>query len=286
MKISTFFRQTLGANLSNSRWSWGAYQPNSNRLFLRVWDDGIETVGGIERVPVYWDEWKSKSAGFPERKRHVELLGNGTEGYGVVCTAVDADPNGNRTIAKFDEATLLKLGKLIKDGTRLYAAIIGRIPVAQLRDRQTGYSTLVPDLQSIASKKPTVTTKETLANARVGQGIFRSEVLAHWNGKCAVTGSTTLDAIRASHIKPWRDSTDAERLDYHNGIPLTATLDALFDAGLISFDKNGTVLISDALDDAERQTLHVTNQKMLRTPSDEAAGYLEYHRENIFTESK
>ena len=172
MIISSFFQKTLGANLSNPRWSWGAYSPTSNRLFLRVWGDGIETVDEIERVSVFWHEWKGKSPGFSERKRHVDLLRNGAEGYGVVCTAADPNPDGNRKIAKFDEETLLKFGNLIEDGTRVYAAVAGRVPTTQLRDRQTGFSTLVPDLRAIASKKPAVTTKETLANARVGQGVF------------------------------------------------------------------------------------------------------------------
>jgi len=101
-----------------------------------------------------------------------------------------------------------------------------------------------------------------------------------------VTGSATLDAIRASHIKPWRDSTDAERLDYHNGIPLAATLDALFDAGLISFDDNGVVLVSDALDDVEQKTLNVTDLNMIHPPSGKSLMYLKYHRDNVFIRPK
>ena len=58
------------------------------------------------------------------------------------------------------------------------------------------------------------------------------QVLKIWGNRCCVTGSTTLDAIRASHIKPWRRSSNQERLDPYNGLPLVATLDALFDAGM------------------------------------------------------
>ena len=41
-KINDFFRNTLGANLTNPRWSWGAYNPDTNQLFLRVWEDDID----------------------------------------------------------------------------------------------------------------------------------------------------------------------------------------------------------------------------------------------------
>lgn len=40
---------------------------------------------------------------------------------------------------------------------------------------------------------------------------------------------------QASHAKPWRTSSDQERLDPHNGLPLIATLGVLFDRGLIGF---------------------------------------------------
>jgi putative restriction endonuclease len=41
-------------------------------------------------------------------------------------------------------------------------------------------------------------------------------------------GLTTRALLRASHIKPWSQSTDSERLDPANGILLAAHIDALF----------------------------------------------------------
>lgn len=40
------------------------------------------------------------------------------------------------------------------------------------------------------------------------------------------------------------------RLDPHNGLPLFASLDALFDVGLIGFNDDGRMLCFPALDDA------------------------------------
>ncbi len=83
-----------------------------------------------------------------------------------------------------------------------------------------------------------VTKRKALIEARIGQGRFRIGVLKRWNQGCAVTVCTALEALRASHIKPWRTCDDQERLDPENGLPLTATLDALFDRHLVFF--NGT----------------------------------------------
>lgn len=282
MSISNFFENTLGANLSNARWSWGASNPNSNQLFLRVWDDQLETVDTVERISILSTEWNGASAGFPERKRHVEALRNGAEGFGVLCTAKDIHSPGTRTIADFDSETLLKFGEIIDEGTRVYAMVLDRIPVENLARPQTAHSSVVSDLKSILAKRIDPTTKETLANTRIGQGSFRAQVLAIWGSRCCVTGSATLDAIRASHIKPWRQSTDHERLDPNNGIPLIATLDALFDAGLITFAPDGRLLVSNRIDPNEHTMLGLANCKLARKPNEQTADYFAYHRRFIF----
>lgn len=61
--------------------------------------------------------------------------------------------------------------------------------------------------------------------------------------------------LRASHAKPWRHCSDSERLDPDNGLPLVATLDALFDAGLITFDAGGCMEISTHLDENQQASL-------------------------------
>jgi len=285
MRISTFFEKTLGAKLANPRWSWGATNPTTHRLFLRVWADNLETVNGIERISIHGTKWKGGSAGLPERQRHVESLRNGTEGYGVLCTPKDGPTSSSRSIADFDEQTLLKFGELIEEGDRIYARVIDRIPVGQVARHKTSHSSLLPDLKSILGKGSNATTKETLANARVGQGAFRDHVLQMWDSQCCVTGSRTLDAIRASHIKPWRDSTDDERLDPCNGLPLIATLDALFDAGLITFADDGELIVSKRVNSKERKRLGLSGQQLSRIPKEKTAEFLCYHRKSIFVDT-
>ena len=69
---------------------------------------------------------------------------------------------------------------------------------------------LIEDINDIKDSNRDSTTKEALVKARKGQGVFRTQVLQRWGNACAVTGSLTLNAIRASHIKPWRQSSDAD----------------------------------------------------------------------------
>lgn len=97
------------------------------------------------------------------------------------------------------------------------------------------------------SPRLTPTQKQALINARIGQGIFREGLIEHWGGKCAVTGVSVFELLRASHIKPWAIASDNERLDPDNGLLLIATLDAAFDKYLISFSDNGEMLLSERL---------------------------------------
>ncbi|WP_027948005.1 HNH endonuclease signature motif containing protein [Litchfieldella anticariensis] len=218
MKISKFFEEVLGANLTNMRWSWGAVNNIRDQVFLRVWSDQFKDIDGKQYIAVLKLGDNNHSSGSSERRHHVDKLRKGTEGYGVVCTRKYPDDGKRSKIKTFDNELLIKLGEVIESDGQVFAQVIDRIPVETLKDRRTGYGTLVNDIKEIFRRRVPKTTREALADARVGQGAFRSSVLIHWGGKCCVTGSTAEKAIRASHIKPWRDSTDEERLDPQNGL--------------------------------------------------------------------
>ncbi len=91
------------------------------------------------------------------------------------------------------------------------------------------------------------TTKEQLVKSRRGQGVFKANVRLNENG-CRVTGISDLMHLRASHIKPWKDSNDEEKLNGCNGLLLAPHIDHLFDKGFISFSDSGDLLISPLLD--------------------------------------
>jgi hypothetical protein len=140
-------------------------------------------------------------------------------------------------------------------------------------------STLVADIEKIKSSKTTdPTTMQALVNARVGQGKFGLAVRELWNYRCSVTGASTKAALEASHIKRWADSNDAQRLDPNNGLLLTANLHKLFDAGLISFDDSGKMLVSSKLSQSEQEIFGVVGKKLSKKPSVETANYLSHHR--------
>ncbi len=125
------------------------------------------------------------------------------------------------------------------------------------------------------------TEKESIVKSRIGQGVFRDGVVELW-GSCAVTGLSNLSLLRASHIKPWRDSSNQERLDPMNGLVLQPTLDHLFDLGLITFDENGVVVFSPVLTQNDIDKLELTGAIKLRKTPPRVLIYMEYHRNNVF----
>lgn len=129
--------------------------------------------------------------------------------------------------------------------------------------------------------KLTETEVERLVSSRRGQGKYRKTVIDLWK-RCSVTGCEQVGLLKASHIKPWRDSSNEERLDPYNGLLLTPNLDTLFDSGMISFDENGKILISESLDSSALSALNVEHSLKLRSLSKETAQYLKYHREFIY----
>ncbi|MCW8348395.1 HNH endonuclease [Vibrio sp. ZSDZ65] len=132
--------------------------------------------------------------------------------------------------------------------------------------------------QVMSDKKLTETEKTILVNTRVGQGNFRSQLIQMWGG-CALTGYKNTQLLLASHIKPWRDSNNEERLDKYNGLLLLANLDKAFDLGFISFDNQGKVMISKYLEKPEVIGL---NECMSFPIVSQHKRYLEHHRGMLF----
>jgi predicted restriction endonuclease len=122
------------------------------------------------------------------------------------------------------------------------------------------------------------TDKVALVNSRIGQGVFRQELFSYWKG-CAVTGYKTPSMLVASHIKPWRDSNNQERLDTYNGLLLIPNLDRAFDTGFISFDSKGEILISNVFESPKELCIQ-TDMKIRLEKAHRR--YLEYHRDVVF----
>ena len=128
-------------------------------------------------------------------------------------------------------------------------------------------------------KRPNRTERKGLVTSRVGQGLYRRDLLCKFQNKCAVTGAELKEILIASHIVPWKDSTDEERRDVNNGILLSPTYDALFDKHLISFDDSGSIIISSKIKNLVSVLGIDLNAKI--NVDDEMKNYLRRHREQF-----
>lgn len=125
------------------------------------------------------------------------------------------------------------------------------------------------------------TSREQQALARVGQGLFRKRVAEVEQG-CRVTGLNELEHLRASHIKPWRDSNDAERLDANNGLLLSPHIDHLFDQGHLTFTPDGTALFAASLSRAVIDQWNLKRAVGVRAFNVKQGAFMEYHRKHVF----
>lgn len=133
-----------------------------------------------------------------------------------------------------------------------------------------------PSLDESVGTLLTKTEREALAKSRIGQGRFRSHVMELWDYQCAVSGATIL--LTASHMKPWRSSTNSERLDGWNGLALSPAYDAAFDAGLITFDKAGRLIMSRRLGNLDAAILGFATAARIEGLQPRHVPYLDYHR--------
>ena len=124
-----------------------------------------------------------------------------------------------------------------------------------------GLAASLPDrplrtFQSKVRDLPRSTEAERLIVQRIGQNIFRESLMDYWQGRCPLTGITDPALLRASHIIPWSEcESDADRLDVHNGLLLSALWDAAFDRGLVTFSDDGEPSFSPDLSDSGRNEL-------------------------------
>jgi len=128
-----------------------------------------------------------------------------------------------------------------------------------------------------------LTEKTAIIKQRLAQRLFRARLRAN-DCRCRVTGVSDPEHLRASHIKPWAKCTDRERQDPANGLLLAPHVDHLFDAGFISFEDDGTVLVSRHLDKAVLEAWGLETGKKTTGAQfpEEQAGYLAWHRRSVF----
>lgn len=116
---------------------------------------------------------------------------------------------------------------------------------------------------------------------RLYKSNLKEESVQLFNKEICYLEKLDYPSLVASHIKPFKKSQPNEQYDKNNGLLLSRGMDALFDKGYISFNNDGSIILSNRLSDDVKNHLKnysldpiVLNKKRLQ--------YLEYNREYVF----
>lgn len=231
-----------------------------------AWDNGFRLERGVESGA--WLHYSSTTAngeiwiaGVPPHGPW--LLSIDHPGVAAELVTLPASPIAGPSLATFAFDTLTALhgalDRVYKLGVSLPDA-----PLARFRARTAGL--------------PQTTEVERLVVQRIGQDIFRAALMDYWGGRCPITGIADPALLRASHIVAWAECGDAQRLDVHNGLLLSALWDAAFDAGLISFADDGSALVGPELSSAARAVLGIGSAPRVPNLRDAHRANLAAHR--------
>jgi HNH endonuclease len=226
-----------------------------------AWDNGYRLERGIKDGWLRYESTTAPGSIWVARapQHGPWLLSIEHSGVAGEIGKLPASPVVGPGLATFELATLAQLHAALD---RVYKLAVS-LPDAPL----TRFQLKTADL-------PRSTEAERLVIQRIGQDIFRDALMDYWGGRCPLTGITEPALLRASHIVPWSECSDARRLDVHNGLLLSALWDAAFDKGLISFGDDGTPRISSSLSESAREALGVATVCPL-------TGLREAHRVNL-----
>jgi hypothetical protein len=129
------------------------------------------------------------------------------------------------------------------------------------------------------------TDRLAIVRARKGQGLFKDRV-AKIESKCRITGVDNPVHLVASHCKPWRDSTNEERLNGENGLLLTPSIDHLFDRGFIGFENNGNLIISPVAHRPSLQRMGIETKAVnVGVFTSGQKQFLDFHRNAVLLQS-
>jgi hypothetical protein len=124
------------------------------------------------------------------------------------------------------------------------------------------------------------TERQQLIYARRGQGLFRAGV-GLIEKRCRITQTTNKLHLVASHIKPWKNSDNQERLSRYNGLFLSPHVDHLFDNGYLSFQDDGAIIVSSKLDVQILDQWHIAPTMNVGSFQPPQRPFLEFHRDVV-----
>ena len=216
-----------------------------------AWDNGYRIEGGVDGG---WLRYASTTAPgavwIAGASPHGPwLLSIDHSGVAAEIGPLPVSPVAGPGLATFLLPTLSQLHAAL-DRVYNLAVSLPDAPLARFRIKTKGL--------------PQTTEAERLVIQRVGQDIFREALMDYWGGRCPLTRIAEPALLRASHIVPWADCGDEQRLDVHNGLLLSALWDAAFDKGLVSFRGDGAVLVSPHLSEVARNALGIDHAPPLQ----------------------
>jgi HNH endonuclease len=243
-------------------------------------------------VGLNWENigWRVNVSFFPltnkiRPKDHMALLGTV-----LPVRYSPLQPNGNGIQSIY-------LTELTEDFAQILAGLIGKEAASLIRrsdvapviendkfvagdDLDVWESRLEQQVETDTSVKET--DREAIIRARRGQGLFKQRVM-RIEKRCRITGVDYPSHLLASHCKPWRDSSNEERLDGENGLLLTPSIDHLFDRGFIGFEDSGDLIISPVAHKPSLQRMGVETEGPINvgTFTDGQRQFLEFHRNAV-----
>jgi putative restriction endonuclease len=130
------------------------------------------------------------------------------------------------------------------------------------------------------------TERLAIIRARNGQGLFKERV-STIESRCRITGVDNPVHLIASHCKPWRDSTNEERMNGENGLLLTPSIDHLFDRGFIGFEDDGKLIISPVAHRPSLQQMGIDTKKVINVGGFTSGQkhFLDFHRNAVLLHS-
>jgi putative restriction endonuclease len=191
----------------------------------------------------------------------------------VKYSPFNEDANGNQGyLYPCNEELTIKLLELIIE-TNIYQISVEQLEFGIDDVKETEHNTLIPVI--------TETESEAKTKIRIGQQKFRKELFPLWSGMCALCGIDLPELVRATHSKPWKDSTNDERLDPYNGVLLCCNHEALYNHGFISFDGQGRLHISPIIKEEEYRKFELNPMTKVK-PHPESRDYFKWHKKHIY----
>ena len=250
----------------------------SGRELPKLWDARFAQLKGQVSRFVWFDVAEQNAGGL----RRCYVKGDG--GYDFLREL----PLPNVSFMRIDKLRSNSGDFVFKFSLNLSESGIVSMPKSHvdLRTRDETERKIIVEIDS--DPNLTVTQREQLIDARVGQGLYRINLLKSCGDFCPLSLVDDPELLVASHIKPWRSSSNLERLDPFNGLVLSPTFDLLFDHGLITFEDDCRIRVSRQLSDVNSKKLGLINGALfsklplLGDGQANRRSYMKYHRENIF----